>query len=175
MRFAFPECISGLYLPEEMGAPVSIVDGEVVPEQAGPPTPDMEDGPAHCDAVHWNKAWHAAVKGTRFEDDDTRLQFIAYHTQQQHDSLTGFLTVATEDQASALVASITRRIGHERAKLIAQLDEAIGQVRDMGGTMEMLSAAELAGMQDAEIADVLAHARKTIDVAESMQPVGATA
>lgn len=31
VRFAFPECLSGLYLPEELGADVTVVDGEVVP------------------------------------------------------------------------------------------------------------------------------------------------
>jgi len=30
VRFAFPECISGVYLPEEMGASVDVVDGDDV-------------------------------------------------------------------------------------------------------------------------------------------------
>jgi hypothetical protein len=30
VRFAFPECIAGLYSPDEMGAEVEVVDGEVV-------------------------------------------------------------------------------------------------------------------------------------------------
>jgi hypothetical protein len=35
VRFAFPECLSGLYLPEELGADVEVVDGQVVPVDSG--------------------------------------------------------------------------------------------------------------------------------------------
>jgi hypothetical protein len=35
VRFAFPECLSGLYLPEELGADVTVVDGAVVPIDSG--------------------------------------------------------------------------------------------------------------------------------------------
>lgn len=39
VRFAFPECISGVYTPDELDAPVSIVDGEVVPDADALATP----------------------------------------------------------------------------------------------------------------------------------------
>lgn len=154
VRFAFPECISGLYLPEEMGASVKIVDGEVVADADTPPTPDMADGPSYCDADHFNKAWHATVKGTRFEDDETRHKYMSYYTKGSCSSLIDFLKGATEGEATDLISSIKNRIEAEarkaaeaqrpladvtpeRADLNLQLRAAVVEANDLGGDFEM--------------------------------------
>lgn len=157
VRFAFPECISGLYLPEEMGAAVKIVDGEVMVTDDGPPTPDMDDGPSYCDADHFNKAWHAAVKGSRFEDDETRHKFMSWYTKGSCSSLVDFLKGATEGEATDLIGSIKNRIEAEakkaRAALEAEARQVIEDVRDAGGTSDVPD--DLATMTDAEIREMI--------------------
>lgn len=193
VKFAFPECITGLYLPEEMGASVKVVDGEVVPDA---PTTGPSHGfgckaiansrPDACDCelsgslddtqealppVNWNAAWHMAVKGTRFEDDDTRHKFISYHTQGKHDSLTGFLAAATREESAELLRAIERRItaeakkAHDRALLIDQLQDAVRQVNDAGGDMEI---PDLALLSDDDIRAMLDHANVTIAAIEQL-------
>lgn len=173
VRFAFPECISGVYLPEEMGATVDVVDGEVVPVSPSRPTPDLPEGPSYCDEAHFNRAWHAAVKGTRFEDDATRHKFVNYYTNGQTESLTEFLKGATEGEATDLISSIQNRIaaearkaGKERSVLIDRLDDAVRQVNEMGGSMDL--PGDISSLPAAEIQELLDHARAVIERAEAM-------
>jgi hypothetical protein len=165
-RFAFPECISGVYLPEEMGADVTVVDGEVVPAEA--PTPDVEDGPSYCDAEHFNKAWHAAVKGTRFEDDETRHKYVAYYTGGKCESLTAFLKGATTEDAIDLIESIEGRIAKEAAKarreLIATLEDVAKAANDAGGEFEIPS--NIAELSDDQVREMTEAIQATIAVAE---------
>lgn len=127
VRFAFPECISGVYAPGELGDDVTIVDGELTSTGNMLPAPTAE--PELCDVEYWNKRWHATVKGTRFESVDTRHKFVSWHTKGAHDSLGGFLRTATTDEAGALVSSVEHWIALEarkaRAALIEELSSAV--------------------------------------------------
>lgn len=178
-RFAFPEAIAGLYTPEEMGAQVTvdgegevqIVDGEIV----GGSTPDTETGPSYCDEAHFRRAWHAAVKGTRFEDEETRHKFIAFYTQNACSSLGEFLKGATEGEATDLIGSIKRRIAHEaqkaqaplrnvtpeRAGLNLQLRAAVAESNDLGSTVEVPS--DLDDMTDEQVSEMLASVVRGIE------------
>jgi len=108
VRFAFPECLSGLYLPDELGADVTVVDGEVVPLGAEPPSDSDPD------RIDYNAAWHVAVRGTRFADDDMRHVFVSHHTGARFQSLSAFLEQANGEQADALVESVKDRIALEQ-------------------------------------------------------------
>lgn len=171
VRFAFPECISGLYLPEEMGAAVKVVDGEVValdgatPDMSDGPTPDMSDGPSYCDVDHFNKAWHAAVKGTRFEDDETRHKFMSWYTKGSCSSLADFLAGATEGEATDLISSIRNRIDVEakkaRAALLAELEEVINEAQAAGASLDFPD--DIESLTDAEIREVIAPLRAALE------------
>jgi hypothetical protein len=135
VRFAFPECIAGLYTPEEMGAEVVVTDDghvQVVESTASPvtttpeveaaailtgadPTPDDDPGePGEpCDKAHYLAKWHATVKGTRFEDDTTRHKFVGWFTNSKITSLSEFLDSARDEDADALIATITEQIDRE--------------------------------------------------------------
>lgn len=171
-RFAFPEAIAGLYTPEEMGAEVEIVDGEVVPMGAtdGRPTPDMEDGPAYCDAEHWNRAWHAAVKGTRFAADEVRHKFIGYHTKGATESLGDFLSHATDDDARYLIETIQKRIDAEakraRADLIQELEAAVMHANSYGEDGDAFDVpSNVAELSDDEIREMIVSATAAIEAA----------
>lgn len=69
-----------------------------------------------CDKARWNRAWHAAVKDTRFADDDTRHKFIRWFTDGAQTSLSDFLDTATDEDAEALVATVMERIADEARK-----------------------------------------------------------
>lgn len=75
--------------------------------------------PALCDAAFFNRRWHAAVKDTRFADEETRHKFIAWHTQNAYSSLTKFLDDATAEQANALIAKVEQVIESENRKASA--------------------------------------------------------
>lgn len=141
VRFAFPECISGLYTPDELGAEVSVTDdGSVIDVRAASSRPTVVDFPAPerevCDIAHFNAYWHAAVKGTRFEQDDIRHKFVAWYTNNEFESLTAFLEQATHDEAAALIVAIRSRIDHEarqaREKAIAALNDAVARAASVG-------------------------------------------
>jgi hypothetical protein len=181
VRFAFPECISGLYTPEELGASVKVVDGEVVPAE-----PPALSAPDRCDAEHWNKAWHVAVKGTRFADDETRHKFIAWFTGGRFDSLTTYLESATRGQAEDLIGSIEQRIAAEakksqstrpladvtpeRADLNLQLRAAVQEASDLGGDFEV--PANLDELTDDAVREMLG---TVVGAIESVRPSGVPA
>ncbi len=165
-RFAFPEAIAGLYTPEEMGAAVSVdadgevqyVDGEVV----GTPPSDVQDGIPYCDAAYFNKAWHAEVKGTRFEQDEIRHKWMSFFTKGSYNSLADFLKGATTVEATEMIAGIKRSIEAEARKaLIQELEAAVKHANaygEDGGAFEIpdnvadLSDDEIQGMIDAATA-----------------------
>lgn len=171
VRFAFPECISGLYSPGEVGGAVEIVDGEVVPVD-GPPTPDMPDGPSYCDADHFNRAWHAAVKGTRFEDDETRHKFMSWYTKGSCSSLTDFLKGATEGEAADLISSIKNRIEAEakkaRAALETEFQRVVEAAQAAGGSVDLPD--DLSSLSDDDIRAVMDPLKEAL---ESMEAVPA--
>lgn len=176
VRFAFPEVISGVYTPDEAGADFKVVDGEVVPSDEAPPVPDTFSHES-CDADYFNKAWHAAVKGTRFAQDDIRHKFIGLHTKGATESLSTYLESATADDAEFLIETITRRIAAEakraaqvRIDLEADLRDAVKTINDLGGSMDVPE--NLAELPDDEIRAIVGNARATIEIARDMQDTG---
>lgn len=171
VRFAFPECISGVYLPEEMGAAVTVVDGEVVAAEDGPPTPDMEDGPSYCDADHFNKLWHATVKGTRFEDDETRHQYLSWYTKGSCSSLPDFLKGATEGEATDLIGSIQKRIEAEAKKarqpLMDELADVIKVANKVAGEEMYDVPDDVAEMSDDDVRGMIADVQQAISAAQA--------
>lgn len=155
VRFAFPECISGLYTPEELGAQVSVTEEGAVIDVRSVSAPVVKDetdedraqiqeewGTASppCNVKQYNAHWHAAVKGTRFEQDDIRHKFVSHHTGGKTESLKDFLATATEDEAAALIVAVEKRIDHEarkaRADLEAQLLAVIEEANAAGGSFQ---------------------------------------
>lgn len=73
-----------------------------------------------CDVEKYRRKWHATVKGTRFEDDDTRHKFIAWYSESHFSSLEQWLDGATDEEADALIATITERINAEAKQKAAK-------------------------------------------------------
>lgn len=172
-RFAFPEAIAGLYTPEEMGATVSIDEAGDMQIVEGKILPSI-DAPELCDAEHWNKNWHATVKGTRFADDDTRHKYIAYFSENRFQSLTKFLEQATDDDAGALISSIEKRIATEAKKaseprpitLQTKLEAAVVQARMLGADVDLPENVEQ--MSDADVQAMLDAVSEAIDMASAV-------
>lgn len=134
VRFAFPECIAGLYTPEEMGAEVVVTDeGHVqVVEATASPVAALSDeypnltvqleqakaaeGVVTCHKQGFLVAWHTAVKRTRFDDDETRHKFIDWYTDGACQSLSTFLDGATTEEATDLIRTISEHIKAEAKK-----------------------------------------------------------
>lgn len=171
VRFAFPECISGLYTPEELGADVRVADdGSVVDVRStsapiAPPTLKVVDGdfeeapgePDLCDEAHFRAYWHAAVKGTRFADTDTRHKFIGWYTKGQYDSLGGFLKIATTTEATALIEAIQKRIESEARKARENLEAALSTAIERGNAAggDFTPSKDIADLTDDEIREMI--------------------
>lgn len=165
VRFAFPECISGVYAPGELGEDVSVSeDGSIEVQSTGPALAkpaqvldgDFEEA-ATCNKRQHLAYWHKAVAGTRFEQDDMRHKFIAFHTQNAYSSLSEFLDQATEDEAAALIVAVEKRIAHDarkaRADLEAALNDAIKRGNAAGG--DFTPSKNVADLSDDEIRDMI--------------------
>jgi hypothetical protein len=149
VRFAFPECIAGLYTPEEMGAEVVVTDeGHVQVIDSTATTPALTGDRAAistavetdtdrariqeewgtesppCDKAHFLAKWHATVKGSRFEDDDTRHKFIGWFTDSMESSLSTVVDVSTTEEAEALIATITEQMDREAKSAAKRAEEA---------------------------------------------------
>lgn len=125
VRTAFPECIAGLYTPDELGASVRVdASGAVVFDDVAEDRPRLEavDSPPKSRLRRWNDAWHAIVDGTWLDDEDHRHEFIRDWTEHRRSverrtaSLSEFLATATEDEAIALLDHVTQLSEAERAR-----------------------------------------------------------
>lgn len=114
VRFAFAECIAGLYTPEEMGAEVVVTDDGHVQVVDVPPSEPMT-----CDKATYLAKWHTTVKGSRFENDETRHKFIGWFTNSATTSLSDFLDTADDGDADALIAAIVAQMEREEASRAA--------------------------------------------------------
>lgn len=119
VRFAFPEAIAGLYTPEEMGAEVVVSDDgavvQVVESTAADvvPAADVDPPGEPCDKAAYLAKWHATVRGSRFENEETRHKFIGWYTDSKITSLSEFLDTARDEDADALIATITEQMDRE--------------------------------------------------------------
>jgi hypothetical protein len=113
VRFAFPECIAGLYTPEEMGAEVVVTDEghvNVVAGETRPAVAVVASAESSCDKERWNRAWHAAVKGSNYATDQGRHDFLEWFTDGACTSLSEYLDTANDEGAEALIATATEQI-----------------------------------------------------------------
>jgi hypothetical protein len=133
VRFAFPEAIAGLYTPEELGAEVVVTDEghvNVIDVPSSPvepllgeipgPTPIIDAERARaveadpvapsCDKARWNRAWHAAVKGTAYATEQGRHDFLDWFTEGACTSLSEYLETSNDEEAEALIATAIEQI-----------------------------------------------------------------
>lgn len=149
LRKGFPQELSGLYSKEEM-AQADNDDGPII---------DIPPRPVLCDAEHFNRAWHATVKGTRFEDEETRHKFLSWYTKGSCSSLVDFLQGAAEGEATDLIGSIKNRIEAEakkaatRAALEDEARQVIEDARDAGASVDVPD--DLGTMSDAELREMI--------------------
>jgi len=130
VRFAFPECIAGLYTPEEMGAEVVVNDeGHVNVVDSTAIRDAVEDAPERreqtrqewgtdsppCDKASYLRRWHPIVKGSSYESDAGRADFMRWYSDGATASLSEWLNTATEEEADDLIATILEKVRIETA------------------------------------------------------------
>lgn len=69
-----------------------------------------------CDAAFFTRKWHATVKGSHLDDDDTRHKFMAWYSDNATDSLSEWLKDATAEEAETLIATAKDRIARKTQK-----------------------------------------------------------
>lgn len=137
VRTAFPECISGLYTPEELGAQVRVTaDGsvELDPETdsapSGTPPGVARIGPAvpavssPDDVTRWAHAWFGMVSGTSLGSDAARAAFVKDWTRdwpkvRQTDSLRRMFSFMRPEQATELLDYVRALVDAERREAMA--------------------------------------------------------
>jgi hypothetical protein len=60
----------------------------------------------HCNAPLWIRRWHATARGTRYERETARHDFIGRYTEGRYDSLPRYLHDATDEEANALLVAL---------------------------------------------------------------------
>ncbi len=105
----------------------------------------LTNGDPPCDVRHWEAQWFAAVKGSRFDTDEGREQFMdVFCTSHERPNFPGyttslaeFLSYATESQANALIAAVGEAIdGEAQAARRARMGGALGEMRKMQSEMD---------------------------------------
>lgn len=98
------------------------------PDTSEPEREPIERQSLRADAEKQMAAWHAAVKGTSYEDAEVRHAFIFEYTstwpeQGRTDSLRTFLDRATNRQARDLIERVRTLAERERRELLEMVDE----------------------------------------------------
>jgi len=80
-----------------------------------------------CDAHFYEALWFTTVRGTRFDSDEARADFVFEYSERQHDSLAEFLTTLTNGEAEEFISRISVVIQEEteaarRAEARARMD-----------------------------------------------------
>lgn len=83
----------------------------------------LTNGDPPCDARYWEAQWFVSVRGTRFESDEARGDFISNYTHGHTDSLSEFLSEATEQEASELLAFLDHEIQASKVDSMRQSAE----------------------------------------------------
>jgi hypothetical protein len=147
VRTAFPECLAGLYTPEELGAEVRVTpDGTVeiatVTEPSEEPTVARIGGsgplpgrssPQQVDA--WLHRWFGMVKGTSLGSDAARATFVKQWTKdwpasRQTDSLRHMLSRMTEEQATDMLDHVEAAVDAERTDRQVRLEATAANADD---------------------------------------------
>lgn len=80
---------------------------ETIPQGVLPAAPVPEPS---CDKAKWNRAWHAAVKGSNYATDEGRHDFLEWFTEGACSSLSEYLDTANDEEAESLVATAIEQI-----------------------------------------------------------------
>lgn len=146
VRTAFPECLAGLYTPEELGAEVRVTpegtveindasSGTTAPVVAriggagplpGRSSPEQVEG--------WLRRWFAMVKGTGLASDAARAAFVTDWTSdwppsRRTDSLRHMLSRMTPEEAADMLEHVEAQLGDEkRARLVADATNAADEL-----------------------------------------------
>ena len=145
VRTAFPECIAGLYTPEEMGADVRVTSdgtdeidpGPVAPRLAILAPTDMPTKPSDDDIKRWCGAWFGTVKGLSLDTDEARHRFVAQWTADEWpkakrtNSLKTMFARMTAQEAGEFLAHVRALMDHERRALLADAEEGTRRGDDM--------------------------------------------
>lgn len=68
----------------------------------------MRRGTPVVDVARERRRWFAIVKGTSFDNDGGRADFLAAWTSNEYDSLSAFLSVSTQEEVDLLMAVVER-------------------------------------------------------------------
>lgn len=109
-----------------------------------------------CNADYWNRLWHAAVRGSRFQNDDQRAAFLGAYSGGLTRSLTAYLQAANEREAQALVLAVTEQIGRERAEREARGEPPATRPLPVESDAPIRSYEELFPPEDADASAELA-------------------
>lgn len=140
VRTAFPECIAGLYTPEELGADVRVgADGSL--ELAGPTSSPVRPKlaivdddeprlPTDADRAGWQRLFFHIVKGFSLEDRDTRHRYVYQWTasngwpaELQTELLSEAFARMTLAEGERFLDDVRAVVDGEKAELLRQAAE----------------------------------------------------
>lgn len=152
VRTAFPECIAGLYTPEELGAEVRVADDGSV-EIAPPPltTPALSvldharerpERTPHGKVTARLASWFALVRGTSLDTDDARGRYVGgwctnegWAEGKWTDSLRMLATRQTDDEWTEFYGHTVALVDDERTAVEEALEAARRVAADLGETI----------------------------------------
>lgn len=156
VRTAFPECIAGLYTPEEMGASVRVTSSGELEIDSGDEPPRLalveqpsqttvNDAATAAEIEKLQARWFATVRGTSLDGDEARHRFVAQWTADEWpkakrtDSLKTAFARMTKAEAEDFLVHVQTLCLAERAELLADL--LAGASDDLGDAVDEEQAA----------------------------------